>query len=531
MDTGQRIGRYVLSEKVGKGGMAEIFRAEETLPEGGKRIVAIKRLFPKLSADREFVGMFVNEALIASNMDHFNIIKTYDLLNFGSYYYIVMEYLEGQDLEELVILKDPTGMLLSIAEIGYVIHEVAMGLDYAHNDTNRSLGGSVVHRDISPGNILIGCQGSVKITDFGIARATQYASFTRPGVLKGKYEYMAPEYVKGEEFDGRADLFSLGVVLYELLTGDNPFLGVTPQATWDALLKQEAPPPSSTNPGLTKAVDQAVARALAKDPRKRFQSGEEFADSMQKLFVNEGRQEISAALGVRVKKSMKTGFQVETTLHDIEEFMPPDEGQGDSTREVYLDEMLELIDPVDVPQPQLDIDDSVEYETMTGEIPGEVTAPRIPRPSVADIHPPRKRNKLFWMIPCALVLMVGLAWLLWPAETGYLYVTSNRRAEVFVDGQRKGLAPIDKLPLQLGWHTIEVRRPGRKKTKKFRRELTEEGQEISLRVKWKRKSRVRKPEKRKPSTKKKPSAKGKIAKPGKKPTKTKRKPVKKRKKR
>jgi serine/threonine protein kinase len=132
MEPGQRIGRYHLTKKIGKGGMAEIFKAEEEVSGGHRRVVAIKRLFPKLSADREFVGMFVNEARIASSMFHPNIVQTYDLINYGSYYYIVMEYLEGLDLEEFVLQKGPGGLVLPLDEIAYVVHEVAMGLAYAH---------------------------------------------------------------------------------------------------------------------------------------------------------------------------------------------------------------------------------------------------------------------------------------------------------------------------------------------------------------------------------------------------------------
>ncbi|RME27287.1 MAG: hypothetical protein D6806_04845, partial [Deltaproteobacteria bacterium] len=128
MNSGLKIGRYKLLERIGRGGMAEIFKAEESLPGGGTRLVAIKRLFPRLSADREFVGMFVNEARIASEMNHPCIVRTYDLINYGSYYYIVMEYLEGMDLEDLVILRYGNRPELSIAETAYVVQRVAMGL-------------------------------------------------------------------------------------------------------------------------------------------------------------------------------------------------------------------------------------------------------------------------------------------------------------------------------------------------------------------------------------------------------------------
>jgi serine/threonine-protein kinase len=300
MEAGQRIGRYLLTKKIGKGGMAEIFKAEEEVSGGHRRVVAIKRLFPKLSADREFVGMFVNEARIASSMFHPNIVQTYDLINYGSYYYIVMEYLEGLDLEEFVLMKGPGGLVLPLDEAAYVVHEVAMGLSYAHKGGARPADGAVVHRDISPGNILLDVDGLVKVTDFGIARAMQYASFTKPGVLKGKYEYMSPEYVKGKNFDGRADLFSLGVVLYELLTGENPFAAVMPKEIWEKIVKYDPPKPSKISSEVPKALDVVVARALSKDPEKRYRTGEEMAAVLVSFFSDVGRDRVAGALGARV---------------------------------------------------------------------------------------------------------------------------------------------------------------------------------------------------------------------------------------
>jgi len=472
MQAGQSIGRYRLLEKIGKGGMAEIFKASESLPGGQSRTVAIKRLFPKLSADREFVGMFVNEARIAAEMRHPCIIRTYDLLNYGSYYYIVMEYLEGMDLEDLVILRAPEGMALSLAEIALVVHEVAMGLHYAHARTDSS-SGPVVHRDISPGNILLGTGGQVKITDFGIARATQYASFTRPGILKGKYEYMAPEYVKGDQFDGRADLFSLGVVLYELLTGSNPFAGVTPHDVWSRILRHEPAPPSSVVPGVPALMDKVVERALCKNPRRRYHSGEEFAAVLTGFFDDPGPEKVRFALGERVKRAMHPSREG-IDSGEMAQFLPPETERGDSTREVYLDELLELVEPVEVPRPP-----------PLAKAEADVTVPK-------GMQPLKLRHRIRWLWLVMIVVLVAGAvagyYFFLRTPRGFLTVTSDLRAEIFVDGKRLGLAPVEHMPLEVGRHSIEARRPGRQQAKTYHR-LIEEGKHVTLKVKWKTRRR------------------------------------------
>ncbi len=480
--------------------MAEIFKADESLKGGGTRTVAIKRLFPRLSADREFVGMFVNEALIAARMDHPNIIRTYDLINYGSYYYIVMEYLEGLDLEELVILKAPGDLVLSIPEVAYAVHEVAMGLSYAHASRRDEKSGPVVHRDISPGNILVGCDGQVKITDFGIARATQYASFTRPGVLKGKYEYMAPEYVKGFEFDGRADIFSLGVVLYELLTGENPFMGVGPQDIWDKIVNLDPPPPSDVVTSISRTMDKVVELALCKDPDDRYADGESFAAVLAPFFADEGKRRTASTLGQRARQNLQARMQATTTPGDFDEFLPPDEGGDDNTREFYLDELLDLVEPQEVPNP---------VRLPAGS--EMVTAPKLRAIKRPAKKKQKKRRTLVLLITCAMLFGgIGLSIWLWPEPKGYLSVDSDLRAEIYLDGKRMGLAPLKAMPVGVGRHIIEARRPGRNQSKSYHRQIVE-GEQINLHVKWakSRKWKKRRIRKRRKTNKYKKSVKSK----------------------
>jgi serine/threonine-protein kinase len=469
--------------------MAEIFKAEEEVSGGHRRVVAIKRLFPKLSADREFVGMFVNEARIASSMFHPNIVQTYDLINYGSYYYIVMEYLEGLDLEEFVLVKGPGGLVLPIDEAAYVVHEVAMGLSYAHKGGARPTDGAVVHRDISPGNILLDVDGLVKVTDFGIARAMQYASFTKPGVLKGKYEYMSPEYVKGKNFDGRADLFSLGVVLYELLTGENPFAAVMPKEIWEKIVKYDPPAPSKISSGVPKALDVVVSRALDKNPDKRYRTGEEMAAVLVSFFSDVGRDRVAGALGARVARLMEKGEVTATSPSDIQSFLPPDSTVGEHTQEIHLDTLLDLVEPIQVPRPAIKHKPVSEPTTA----PVKKTTGKKPRPG--------NRRKLL-LIAFVLALVVGgLGYLLWPHPVGYLTVTSTRRAEVFIDGERIGLTPLVKKSLPVGSHLVEVRRPGRTQAKTQQPNI-KEGKTTTIEITW-AKPKVRKPSKKRIKKKKK----------------------------
>ncbi len=491
MKLGQTLGRYKLLERVGRGGMAEVFRAEENLEDGGKRIVAIKRLFPRLAADREFVGMFVNEARIASSMDHPNIVHTYDLINSGSYYYIVMEYLAGMDLEDVVSLSPPGRIALTLHEATYTVHEVALGLGYAHRGGADPNAGPVVHRDISPGNIMVSDEGRVLITDFGIARAAQYAQATSPGVLKGKYEYMAPEYVAGKPFDGRADLFSLGVVFYELLTGMNPFYDVLPKDVWDKILNLDPRPPSEIAREVPKALDELVSKALKKDPDKRIPSGEVFGKVLEPFFMGVSGKPVSEILGKRIRSYLdnaEKGAEQEI----LSEFLPEDSDSDgvEMTQEIHLDDLLDLVEPKDVPRPDFSVlNDGKDKKKATTV---------------------RQKKRLRSLKPIHILFLVGLpliagvvTWALWPGDTGYLTVTSTKQAEVFVDGERMGKAPITQLPLVPGKHSIEVRRVGSNRAKSYQRNIAkDEKQEIkvswsNIHGKGKKKNRWRKHSKRK----------------------------------
>ena len=211
--------------------MAEVFRAKRTGVEGFEKIVAVKRILPHLSENQEFVDMFVHEAKVVAGLTHPNIVQIFDLGRIGHSYYIAMEYVHGRDLRTTENRAREKGLRLPLDLSLRIVSQVCAALDYAHrrrDETGRPM--QIVHRDVSPPNILISYEGDVKLVDFGIARAATKAPSTERGVLRGKLLYMSPEQAWGRPIDGRSDVFSLGVVLYELVTGAKAFLGEAPTA-------------------------------------------------------------------------------------------------------------------------------------------------------------------------------------------------------------------------------------------------------------------------------------------------------------
>jgi serine/threonine protein kinase len=213
-------GKYYLLERINVGGMAEVFKAKAFGVEGFERLLAVKRILPNIAEDEEFITMFIDEAKIAVQLQHANVAQIFDLGKVDDSYFIALEYVNGKDLRAIFDRGRQRGEVMSVPQACFVVMQVCEGLDYAHN--KRDAQGHelhLVHRDISPQNVLIGFEGEIKLIDFGIAKAAGKASKTQAGILKGKFGYMSPEQVRGLPIDRRSDIFSVGIVLYELLTG------------------------------------------------------------------------------------------------------------------------------------------------------------------------------------------------------------------------------------------------------------------------------------------------------------------------
>ena len=279
--------KYRLTEKIGSGGMAEVFRATGVGPDGFERPFVIKRIHPRLSEAPEFVRMFVHEAKISARLIHPNIIQVFELAYHDGAHYMVMEPVEGMDMGWLLKRRrERPHESLSPAFVAEVGRQVCRGLDFAHTLTTAE--GEplrIVHRDVTPPNIMVAWNGTVKVLDFGIARAAEAIrpSLTDPGMVKGKMSYVAPELLEGKTADARSDLFSLGAVMHELLTGRQLFSGQNDLETLNQVKEKVIPPPSAFNPGVKPALDGVVLRALSRDPDKRYASAGEMGDELEEL--------------------------------------------------------------------------------------------------------------------------------------------------------------------------------------------------------------------------------------------------------
>lgn len=284
-----RFGKYILLEKLGSGGMAELFLAKQTGLKGFEKAVAIKRILPHLTENPEFVSMFINEAKLAALLTHQNIVQIFDLGNVDQAYYISMEYIMGKDLRTLGKEARERKLPLSIGNILLIISRICSALDYAHR--KKTLSGrdlNIVHRDISPQNILVSYEGEIKLVDFGIAKAATGAQETQAGVLKGKLAYMSPEQAWGKGIDKRSDIFALGIVLYEMITETRLFKGNDEISVLERVRAAEIPSPSKLNPEVPPELVQVVFKALAKDVDVRYQSASEMQQDLEKLIGQKG---------------------------------------------------------------------------------------------------------------------------------------------------------------------------------------------------------------------------------------------------
>ncbi len=263
-------GKYQLLRKIASGGMGQVFLALEK-GAGFERLVVLKLILPHLSEDEDFLSMFLEEARLVARLAHPNLITILDLTEIDNRYCLAMEYVQGEDVRRLEKHARVAGKPLPVGLALRIIAEAAAGLDYAHQA--RDAQGKplrLVHRDVSPQNILVGFDGGVKVIDFGVAKAAGSTSETATGVLKGKYPYMSPEQANGQHVDARSDLFALGVVLWELITGRRLFKGESDLMTLRLVRDCQVPAPSQLNPKLPPGLDELVLKALAPSPDARF---------------------------------------------------------------------------------------------------------------------------------------------------------------------------------------------------------------------------------------------------------------------
>jgi serine/threonine protein kinase len=318
----QRYGKYYLISKLAEGGMAEIFLAKQVGVEGFEKNVVVKRMLSHLSAVPDFVAMFLDEARLASRLAHPNVVQILDLGFEGGCYFIAMEYLPGEDFSTIIrsAAKQRAYVPLNIAL--KVVADAAHGLHYAHTFTDsKGQALNVVHRDVSPSNVFVTYSGQVKVLDFGIAKAESRITNTTAGVVKGKYQYMAPEQAQSLPVDARADVYSLGVCLYEATCNARPFARDSDLAILNAVLKNEYRPPRQLRPDLPVEVDQIIVKALARDADERFESAGALAAALENYL----RASTSVTSGAAVTQYMSAFFGPErvaqkTRIDSLEDF-------------------------------------------------------------------------------------------------------------------------------------------------------------------------------------------------------------------
>jgi serine/threonine protein kinase len=289
--------RYRILEKIDAGGMAEIYKAVSVSIDGFEKAVAIKRILPQMTQDQKFVTMFLDEARLSMQLNHANIVQILDLGKVGETYFMAMELVDGANLRKVIQKAIDAQVHIPVNVACFIAIEMAKGLAYAHEKTDaagQSLG--IVHRDVSPPNILLSRQGEVKVTDFGLAKAKSNVSVSETDVVKGKFAYLSPEVVDGKEPDARADIYAIGIILWEMLCGRRLFVAKTDMETVELVRKGEVPKSTALRADVDEDLDKILQRALAKNVKRRFQTCRELEQDLAGYLAKKGVRATSADL-------------------------------------------------------------------------------------------------------------------------------------------------------------------------------------------------------------------------------------------
>lgn len=291
--------KFEILEMIAKGGMAEVYKAKTVGFQGFEKEVCVKKILPHLTEDESFVNMFINEAKLAATLNYANIVQVHDLcVSANGEYFIVMEYVHGKDLSDVIRAAQLAGREIPPEVAVHVMREACKALYYAHTRTDASGANlNIIHRDVSPHNVLVSFMGEVKLTDFGIAKASSIVNKTAVGILKGKYGYMSPEQARGQPLDHRSDIFNTGIVLYELLVGERCFAGSSDFSTLNLMRNAEVTAPTKINKNIPKDLEAIVLKALAREPKDRFQDAMELERALAKLAKSSGYTSQATDLG------------------------------------------------------------------------------------------------------------------------------------------------------------------------------------------------------------------------------------------
>lgn len=306
----EQFGKYLLLEKIAAGGMAEVYLAKSVGATGLNKFFAIKRILPQFSSNEEFVAMFKEEANVAINLNHGNVVSIFDFGIEKSQFYLVMDFVEGRNLRQIINELKKNNKSFSIDQALFMIKETAAGLDHAHRCTDTKTGRplNITHRDMSPQNIMVSFEGEVKVIDFGIAKAETEQEETKAGTLKGKFGYMSPEQAEGLPIDPRTDVFALGIVLWELLANDRLFTGSNEATILRKVRDCQIPSIRKINPTIPFELERIVMKALTKDRNFRYQTAANFHRDLNR-FLNTHYPDFSAQdFSQFIKDSFKESY-------------------------------------------------------------------------------------------------------------------------------------------------------------------------------------------------------------------------------
>ena len=304
------VGRYRIYSELASGGMATVYLGCLIGSAGFSKLVAIKSLHEHFALESQFVAMFLDEARLASTIHHPNVVSSLDVVAEQGELLVVMEYVHGETLAGLLRLARATGDLPSVPVVARVVADALEGLHAAHAASLAGRCLNIVHRDVSPQNIMVGADGNTRVLDFGIAQAAVRSQVTAAGTVKGKVSYMSPEQVRGRSVDARTDVFAAGVVLWEALTGQRLFFAPDSRDTVDRVLHAPIPPPSSVVPTLPAALDAVVLKALARGVGQRFASAHEFAEALRAVAGEGSRREVAQWVGRVAKDTLAQRLQM-----------------------------------------------------------------------------------------------------------------------------------------------------------------------------------------------------------------------------
>ncbi len=423
-------GQYEILEKIASGGMADAFKARRSGVEGFQKIVAIKKILPHLADNEQFIAMFADEAKLAAQLSHPNIIHIYDLgkIEAGGYF-IAMEYVDGRDLRGILQIAREVATPIPVPLAIYIASKIASALDYAHRrrDTDgREL--AIVHRDVSPQNILISFEGDIKLCDFGIAKAASKASTTQSGALKGKVQYMSPEQAWGRPIDRRSDLFSLGSVLFEMLTGEPLFRGDNDLNLLEKVRAAAAPAPSSLNPEVPKSLDAILAKTLAASPDDRYPNASDLLRDLESvlysytpapgsadLAIYLHRQQAEEAASAEAKARTEAGSTAAEAPKKRRSKGAPVARRSTGSAPKFVEDLAgstparEGSTPPPVSKPPVPV---ITPESKPRTLPGVYGAP----PS-ARAHEKKSRVVLFGLIAAAVIVLTGVGWFVLSRQT------------------------------------------------------------------------------------------------------------------